>query len=106
MIQRLWHGWTLPRNARAYEELLRHEIVPGIMARQVSGLRSIDVLRREDGDLVEFLTIMTFDDLDAVKAFAGEDYEHAVVPPDAQALLSHYDGHSKHYDVVHAARES
>lgn len=42
---------------------------------------------------------MWFDDLDAVRAFAGEDYEVAVVPPKARTLLSHFDARSQHYEV-------
>jgi len=42
---------------------------------------------------------MWFDSLDAVLAFAGEDYEIAVVPPKARALLSRFDAHSQYYDV-------
>jgi hypothetical protein len=49
---------------------------------------------------VEFVTIMWFDSLDAVRAFAGPDYETAVVPPKAQTLLLRYDTRSAHYSVA------
>jgi hypothetical protein len=42
---------------------------------------------------------MWFDSLDAVRAFAGEEYEVAVVPPKARALLSRFDERSQHYEV-------
>ena len=45
-IKRIWHGWTEPDNAIAYQELLNTTIAPGIMARAVPGLRRLDVLRR------------------------------------------------------------
>jgi hypothetical protein len=48
---------------------------------------------------VEFITVMWFDSLEAVRAFAGEDYEVAVVPSKARAVLSHFDGRSQHYEV-------
>jgi hypothetical protein len=48
---------------------------------------------------VEFITIMWFDSIEAVRAFAGEDYEVAVVPPEARALLARFDGRSQHYEV-------
>jgi hypothetical protein len=48
---------------------------------------------------VEFVTIMWFDSLDAVRAFAGDDYEVAVVPEKARAVLSHFDERSQHYEV-------
>ena len=81
MISRIWHGWTTPANADAYEQLLRREIFVGIARRQIPGYRGIDLLRREDNATVEFVTMMLFDSLDAVRAFAGDDYERAVVPP-------------------------
>ena len=99
MISRIWHGWTTRANADAYERLLREEIFSGIGARQIAGYHGIQLLRREVGDEVEFVTEMWFDDLAAVRAFAGEDYERAVVPPKAQALLKRYDARSAHYDV-------
>jgi hypothetical protein len=43
---------------------------------------------------------MKFDSLDAVRAFAGDDYEVAVVPPKARALLAHFDQRSQHYQVI------
>src|SRR5512132_3479464 len=99
MISRLWHGWTIPANADAYETLLKHEVFTGIQGRQIAGYRGIHLLRRDAGSEVEFVTIMWFDSLDAVRAFAGEDYEVAVVPPAARALLSHFDARSQHYTV-------
>ena len=99
MIGRIWHGWTTPEKADAYEALLRHEIFSGIEARQIAGFQGIRLLRRDLGAEVEFVTIMWFDSLDAVRAFAGEDYEVAVVPPAARALLARFDERSQHYDV-------
>ncbi|MHA2224779.1 MAG: acyl-CoA dehydrogenase [Candidatus Hodarchaeales archaeon] len=48
---------------------------------------------------MEFITIMWFDSLETIRAFAGEDYERAVVPPEAKALLSRFDARSQHYEV-------
>jgi len=42
---------------------------------------------------------MWFDSIDAIRAFAGEDYEVAVVPPKARELLKRFDGRSQHYEV-------
>lgn len=99
MITRVWHGWTTPANADAYEALLLSEIFVGIQERQIPGYRGIELLRREDGDEVEFVTIMRFESLDAVRIFAGEDYEACVVPPAARDILSHFDERSQHYEV-------
>lgn len=99
MICRVWHGWTTPANADPYERLLRSEIFAGIVARNIAGFRGIDLLRRSLSDNVEFTTLMWFDSLDAIREFAGTDYEVAVVPSPAQALLQRYDARSAHYDV-------
>jgi antibiotic biosynthesis monooxygenase (ABM) superfamily enzyme len=99
MISRIWHGWTTPENAEPYEALLKEEIFAGIQDRRIPGYRGIQLLRRTAGDEVEFVTIMRFDDLEAVRRFAGADYEVAVVPPKARAILSHFDERSQHYEV-------
>lgn len=99
MISRVWHGWTTPTNADDYEALLKSEIFPSIQSRQITGYRGIHLLRRNLGDEVEFITIMWFDSIEAVRAFAGKDYEVAVVPPKARALLSRFDDRSQHYEV-------
>lgn len=100
MITRIWRGWTTLQNAPEYEALLLTEIFPGIEQRGVDGYRGISLLRREMDNEVEFSTIMWFDSLDAVKAFAGEHYEVAVVPPKARAVLSRFDAVSAHYDTI------
>jgi hypothetical protein len=99
MISRVWHGWTTPANADAYEALLKSEIFTGIQDRQIAGYRGIHLFRRNLGDEVEFVTVMWFDTIEAVRVFAGEDYEVAVVPPKARALLSRFDAGSQHYEV-------
>jgi len=99
MISRIWHGWTTPANADAYESLLQSEIFLGIQNRRIAGYRGIQLFRRNLNDEAEFITIMWFDGIDAVRAFAGEDYEAAVVPPKARKLLSRFDARSQHYEV-------
>ena len=100
MIGRIWHGWTKPENADKYEKLLKKEIFPGIAAKNVPGYKEIQLFRRTiDKDEVEFITIMWFDSWDAVKQFAGEDYEHAYVPPKAREVLARFDAHSQHYEI-------
>jgi heme-degrading monooxygenase HmoA len=95
----VWHGWTTVENADAYERLLKSEIFTGIANRRIEGYRGIQLLRRAHDSEVEFVTMMWFTSLEAVRAFAGDDYTRAVVPPKAQALLARYDQRSAHYDV-------
>ena len=99
MIGRIWHGWTTPDNAEKYEELLKQEIFVGIQRRNIRGFRSIRLFRRDVGYEIEFMTMMLFDSLDAVREFGGEDYEAAVVPDKARAILSHFDERSQHYEL-------
>jgi antibiotic biosynthesis monooxygenase (ABM) superfamily enzyme len=94
-----WHGYTRPANADAYEALLRDEIITGIEDRSIDGFREIQLFRRNLTDEVEFITVMWFDSLDAVRAFAGEDHEASVMPPAARELLARFDELSQHYEV-------
>jgi hypothetical protein len=78
----------------------RH-VAPGIMAREVPGLRELLVLRRimPTEAEAEFLTLMTFDDWASVGRFAGEDAAASVVPPAARALLARRDERSQHFEL-------
>jgi heme-degrading monooxygenase HmoA len=100
MIARIWHGWTTRENADAYEKLLRGEILLEIARRNMPGYKGAELFIREDCDEMEFITLLRFDTLDAVKIFAGEDYEMPVIPPDARKLLTHFSERSRHYNVV------
>jgi len=99
MISRIWHGWTTTSDADKYEMLLKEEIFIGIHNRHIRGFKGIQLLRRNVGNEVEFVTIMLFNSLDAIREFAGEDDEAAVVPEKARAVLSHFDNRSQHYEV-------
>ena len=99
MIARLWHGWTMHGNADRYEALLKEEIFVGIQNRNIAGLRSIQLLRRDLEDEVEFVTILTFESLDDVREFVGEDYEVAFVPEKARAVLARFDERAQHYEI-------
>lgn len=100
MISRLWHGWTTLDNADTYERIVRTEVLPEIAARQIAGYRGAHLLRRPLGDECEFVTIMWFDSLDAVRQFMGDDYEVAHVPPQARAVLARFDPRSQHYETL------
>lgn len=99
MIARIWHGVTTLENADVYENLLKEEIFMGIKNRDIKGFKEIQLLRRNLGEAEEFITIMWFENLDAVKEFAGADYEKCVVPEKAQKILMRYDLISQHYEV-------
>ena len=99
MIARWWRGWAAtPENAHAYEELLRETILPWVAGHE--GHRGSYLVRRDVEEGVEFATLTLWDSLDSVRAFAGEDYEVAVVPEAARAVLSRWDERSAHYEVA------
>ena len=100
MICRVWRGWTTPAKAQAYEAVVRGRVIPGIEARRIAGFRAIDLMRRDLGGEVEFQTLMWFDDLAAVKAFIGEDYEVSHVPEAARAVLGRFDPRAAHFEVL------
>lgn len=99
MIIRIWHGWTSAANGDVYEALLRETIFPRIAAKNVAGYRGVELLRRTVADGEEFITVMRFDSIDAVKQFAGEDHEQAYVPPEARAVLARFDQRAQHYGL-------
>lgn len=100
MIKRIWNGWTTRENADAYERLLDSFVFPGIEAKKILGYRSIELMRRDLGEEVQFTTVMCFDALADVIAFQGRDYEAAYVPPEARRLLKRWDERAAHHDVL------
>jgi len=99
-IKRIWHGWTTPESADTYQNLLHNEIFPGIEAKNIPGYLSIELLRRDLDDEVEFVTIMTFASLQNVIDFQGKDYTRCYVPESAQKVLKRWDRISSHYALI------
>jgi hypothetical protein len=100
VILRYWRGWTTPDNADAYQRIVSEQVLPGIAARRLDGYHGAYLLRRDLDKEVEFATVMIFDSLDHVRAFAGDDYETAYVPPAARAVLARFDEKSAHYTTL------
>ncbi len=97
MIARHWRGWAKNEDAGAYEEFLKHKVLPGLAG--VEGYRGGYVLRREAAAEAEFLVINFFDSLEAVKRFAGPEYTTPVFEPEARRLLSRIEDFATHYEV-------
>jgi heme-degrading monooxygenase HmoA len=98
MIARHWRGVSSRDTAAAYLDHLRTETLPQLRA--IDGHRGAYVLRREAGDAVEFVVVTLWSSLESVRAFAGDDYEAAVLPPRARDLLMSFDERALHYDVA------
>ncbi len=99
IIARIWHGWTKPVDANAYERLLRDEIFPSIAARKIIGYRGAELFVRDDGDEVEFITLLRFDSMDAVTEFAGAEASKPVIFPKAEALITRME-QARHYRLA------
>ena len=99
MIARIWHGWTKPADAKAYEKLLRDEIFSSIAARKIEGYRGAELFVREDVSEVEFVTLLRFDSMDAVAEFAGPEASKPVIFPKAEALITRME-HAQHYRIA------
>jgi antibiotic biosynthesis monooxygenase (ABM) superfamily enzyme len=99
MIARIWHGWTKRADAKAYEEMLRHEIFPSIAARNIKGYHGAELFIRENADEVEFVTLLRFDTMDAVKEFAGADESKPVIYLKAEALIARMEP-ARHYRIA------
>lgn len=98
MIARVWHGYTKPEHADAYEAMLKPELLPGVS--RMKGYRGSCLLRRAAGDEIEFVTIMFWESLDDIRAITGADSETAVVPEERRKYLSRYDPRSAHYEIA------
>ncbi len=99
-IKRVWHGWTTPENAEIYQNLLHNKVFSGIEAKNIPGYQSIELLRRDLGEEIEFITIMTFDSLKDVIDFQGEDYTRCYVPDAAKLVLKRWDQEAAHYELI------
>jgi antibiotic biosynthesis monooxygenase (ABM) superfamily enzyme len=98
-VKRIWRGWTSPDNAEAYRRILAEEVRPGIEAKKIPGYQGLELLSRDLGDEVEFMTIMTFESIDNVIGLQGEDYERSYVPEAARVVLIRWDEVCVHYET-------
>lgn len=101
-VARIWRGWTTVENADAYLAVAEGEVFPAIIARNILGLLSAQLMRADDvvdGE-VEFTTIIWFDSLDSVTSFMGENYRRAHLPERALAVLKRFDSEASHLHLV------
>ena len=101
-VARVWRGYTRPENAEAFERFLKDDVFPDF-ERNLQGYQGGQLLKRNVGNEVEFMTVMWFDSLDFIKLFAGVDYETAHIDPKVKNLLVRYDAKSLHGDVVYSS---
>lgn len=100
MIVRTWRGRTTSGDADAYPRHFYGNVMPELKA--IAGFLGADLLKEEKDGQVEYFVLTRWASLDAIKAFAGEDYEQAVVEPEAVAALDDFDRTVRHYEKVDA----
>jgi len=98
MIAREWRAWAVPPNDARYERHFREAVLPHL--REIPGCVGAHLLRREAGDEIELVAITYYESLTAIRAFAGDDLERAVVEPEARAVLSRFDERCRHYEII------
>jgi heme-degrading monooxygenase HmoA len=101
VITRVWRGWAPADRAQDYERHYRSEVLS--VLKGVPGFEGARLLQRTSDGETEFVSLTFFDDLDAVRAFAGPDYEIAVVADEARAVLSRFEDRVRHYDTAFEA---
>jgi heme-degrading monooxygenase HmoA len=98
MIARTWRGWTARADSDAYVEYLQRT---GIQEyRSTPGNRAAYILRRNDGERTEFVTLTFWDSMDSVAGFAGPDVERAVFYPEDDRYLVERETTTRHYEVI------
>ena len=107
MIVRLWRGRAAATQATAYPAHFHATVLPEL--RGIAGFLGASLLRTSNaegsdgGEGIEFLVMTRWESMDAIRVFAGDDAEHAVVEPGAVAALVDFDVRVRHYEVVEEA---
>jgi heme-degrading monooxygenase HmoA len=98
MIARFWSARTSPAQAPAYIEHLKTKVLP--VLQKIDGYAGAMLLKREAPETIEIIVITQWHSLEAIRGFAGDDLEAAVVADEAAALLTQFDSRVRHYDIV------
>lgn len=99
MIARIWRGRALPEKADAYQHHFETEVAANL--KKLPGNLGAQLLRRADGDEIEFTAITLWDSMGTIEGFAGADLDAAHIEPAGRAALSSYDDFVTHHEVVH-----
>jgi heme-degrading monooxygenase HmoA len=98
MISRNWRGVARAESADDYMHHLQNETFPQLS--RIAGFVSASILHRPGNKGVEFLIVTTWDSMEAIRQFAGESEDVAVVPLVVQAMMVEYDEKVAHYEIA------
>jgi heme-degrading monooxygenase HmoA len=98
MIVRMWHGRVKTSKARAYREFLNERAISDYQS--IEGNISVYILEREEGEITHFITMTFWENLEAIKAFAGETVEMAKYYPEDKDFLLEFEPRVVHYEIV------
>ena len=97
VITRIWHGRTRTQHSDEYLQFL---IDTGVADyKSVDGNLSVEVWRRVEGGVCHFYTVTKWSSYEAIKRFAGEDYEKAKYYPDDSKYLLEFEPNVEHYET-------
>jgi len=103
MIVRAWRGYAPLVTADAYSRHLLGTVRPQL--ERLPGFRGLYLLSRRLPNEVEYQVLTMWESMDAIRAFAGEHVERAVVEPEAAAVLTRCDQEVRHYEVMPGPNE-
>jgi heme-degrading monooxygenase HmoA len=98
MIVRMWHGRVPSGKAGAYREFLNDRAIPDYQS--IPGNISVFILERPEGEATHFITLTFWENLDAIRSFAGDDVEQAKYYPEDKEFLLEYEPRVVHYEVA------
>ena len=98
MIIREWHGRALRAREGAYLDHFNNSVLPQL--RTVPGFIGAHLMSRPKGELVEFVVMTRWESYEAIRRFAGPQFERAVVEPAAAAALTDFDKVVQHYEIL------
>jgi heme-degrading monooxygenase HmoA len=98
MIARIWSAEATQSNAPAYAAHLKARVLPDLS--KVEGYLGAMLLERPVADAMEIIVITYWRSAESVRGFAGDDSGRAVVADEAASLLTRFDRHVSHYEVL------
>ncbi len=102
IVVRIWHGRVPKDKAETYRDFLVRRAVPDYGS--IRGNLGVEILMRENGDVVDFLILSYWESINAIKEFAGEDYEKAKYYDEDKDFLLEFEPNVRHYYIAWSSR--